>query len=175
LLGGFAHAAAELLEGGHGVGLLLDVELVHLLLGQVDDGTGPVVQGRLAIPFHRDLLLDPFLRGLAEEEVQQAALELDRRLVARLAFRKGRRGGQRDERQGDQRQPDQAFHSVSSRKHSDYVLLHSANDPPGQTSRDRWSGAPRTPVTFLSSIRRAIARRPRGSRRGRRPRTAGWC
>ena len=80
----FFHPAAQLGEGRHLVALLLQVEVVDLLLGQVDDLAGLLVHRRLAVAFDGDRRHDAFFRGLAAEEIHHAsehAAELDARFL----------------------------------------------------------------------------------------------
>ena len=80
------HAAAQFREGRDLVALFLQIEVVHLLLGQVDDLAGLLVHGRLPVVFDGHRRQDAVFRGLAAEEVHHAsehAAELDARFLIR--------------------------------------------------------------------------------------------
>jgi hypothetical protein len=74
---------AQLLEGLHPVGLLLEVELIDLLLGEIDDLPGLVRESRLPVALHDDRRDDALLGSLAAEHPAhpaEHALEPDERL-----------------------------------------------------------------------------------------------
>ena len=68
-----AHPAAQLLEGGHLVRLVLEVDVVHLLLGQVDELAAVAAGRQHPVAFHRNLGDDALPGRLAPEHVEHAA------------------------------------------------------------------------------------------------------
>jgi len=66
-------ALLELGEGRHAVGLLLEVEVVDLFLGEVHDLSGVLADHEPPVADHGGLRHDAFLCGLAAEELQDPA------------------------------------------------------------------------------------------------------
>ena len=90
------HLLAQLGERRDLVGLLLDVEVVDLLFGQVDDLAGRIRHRRLAIALDGNHRRDAFARALAAEHVDELAdraakLELDTLIGADVGGQGGRR------------------------------------------------------------------------------------
>src|SRR5204862_5167613 len=73
LLAGLAHLLPQLLERRDLVGLLLHVEVVDLLFGQIDDLTRRLIHRRLAVAFDRRGSDDPFPRRLPAAHVEHLA------------------------------------------------------------------------------------------------------
>ena len=102
----FAQLLPELVEGRDRVGLLLHVEVVDLLLAEVHDPAGEVVQGRLAFTFDGVGRDDALAERLAAEHPHhraEHAFELDLALVAGLDVGERGGGGQGEQRAGDAR------------------------------------------------------------------------
>src|SRR5712691_8863596 len=89
----FLPAATQLGECRHLVGLFLEIEVVHLLFGEIDDLSIVLVQRGLAIALHDHRRRDAFPGALATEQVHHPP-EHSRELDARLLVGANRRRAQ---------------------------------------------------------------------------------